>query len=116
MEILYGFKINWEDFWNNQENNPNAELSFMYRGNYYVLIHEDYKWCLCTLGVEDGEFYIDTSKNVIISVPEKNYGHRNYYDDDNWNDSINACYKLLTMPFIDGKSFKDIIEDIEFEY
>lgn len=121
MLISFGVKMNWETFWDQQQNNPYCELFFVYQGNYYLLLHEDYTWLIVpaefneefdTLGV--GEI-AENKKNAIISVPEKNYGHRNYDNDENWVGSMDACYKLLTMPFIDGKSFKDIIDDIDFE-
>ena len=113
--------MNWETFWDLQQNNPYCELLFIYQGNYYLLLHEDYTWMIvpAEFNEEIDAFCIgevaENKKNAIISVPEKNYGHRNYDNDENWADSMDACYKLLTMPFIDGKSFKDIIDDIDFE-
>lgn len=37
-------------------------------------------------------------------------------NDDKWKDSLDTCYKLLNLPLFDGKSFREIIDDVEFEY
>ena len=100
----------WEEFWNGQENNPNNELTFLYNGNSYILLHIEYKWIIAEyLGDSD-----DIGK-ILSSATETNPGHMNYHNQENWDDMISKCYTVLTEPVFDGKSFRDVIKDIIFE-
>lgn len=109
MGLSFTLKLTWNQFWDAQQNNPNNELLFMYKGKCYILQHGDYIW-------EIAEYNNDTDDigKTLVSAAEKNYGHRNYHDQANWDDLIAKCYDVVTAPIFDGKSFRDVIEEMLF--
>ena len=110
MGLSYGLKLTWDEFWAGQENNPNSEFTFLYNGNCYILLHTEYKWIIAEYTGDSAEI-----GRQLASASEINPGHKNYYDQANWDDMISKCYAVLTAPIFDGKSFRYVIEDIIFE-
>lgn len=110
MGLLFKVQMTWDEFWIHQQTNPYNELAFMYNNKCYILLGENYAWMISEYNPDT----YDVGKTLAIEY-EKNPGHRNYHKDENWNDMIDTCYRVLTSDIFDKKSFKDIIENIIFE-
>ncbi len=102
--------MTWEEFWLYHRNNPYNELSFIYNNKCYIFFHEDYTWKISEYNPNTHE----EGKTLAIEY-EKNPGHKNYHNDENWHNMLDTCYRLLTLPIFDNKFFKDIINDIMFQ-
>lgn len=122
MDISFGGKVSWEQFWFEQENSPLCELAFKYKDETYILQHDCYycgeKHPLWFIAKFDGSVLNCEEYDMVLSkVFEEMSDCLDYADnDDKWKDSLDTCYKLLNLPLFDGKSFREIIDDIEFEY
>ena len=110
MGLSYGLKLTWSEFWNGQENNPNNEFTSLYKDNCYILLHTEYKWMIAEYSGDTGDI-----GKTLASTTEKNPGHKNYHNQSNWDDMISKCLAVLSAPIFDGKSFRDVIDDIIFE-
>jgi len=118
MAISFNVRLNWNAFWENQKNNPNCELAFMFDGQSY---------CLCYSGDPLKKWGIYKSNNgcacrgessfseCLVEQYDKIQEHHSIPTEDEWQSVIDSCYKVLTTPVWDGKSFKDVIEYISFE-
>lgn len=43
MALSFDIRLTWEQFWEDQQNNPNCELAFLYEGKIYYLYYETYQ-------------------------------------------------------------------------
>lgn len=105
------YKMTWKQFWEGACSSPSNYLCFYLDGIHYQIRHGDYCWHI-ELYSGDEAF----GAGEILSVKESKYGHRDYHSQENWDDMLKALYILCTTPCFGGKSFKDSIEDILFEY
>ncbi len=110
MGLSYGLKLTWAEFWDGQENNPNNEFTFLYNNRCYILLHTDYKWVIAEYSGDTGDI-----GRILTSATEMNPGHKDYHNQANWDDMISKCFAVLTVPVFDGRSFRDVIDDIVFE-
>lgn len=117
----FGIKLSWQQFWESQQNSPCWELCFRYKDETYILQHDcSYNnekrplWFIAKydIGVCGCEEY----DVVLGKVFEEMLDCFDYDKADKWKDYIDTCYKLLNLPLFDGKSFREIIDDVEFEY
>lgn len=121
MDISFGVKMTWEQFWDCQESGPWCELAFKYKDETYILQQDCYyngeKHPLWFIAKYDVDVRGCEEYDVVLGkVFEEMSDCLDYANDDKWKDSLNTCYKLLNLPLFDGKSFREIIDDIEFEY
>ena len=123
MAISYGLKMTWEEFWDSQQNNPWCELFFKYNGKIYVLQQDSFYnnkrnpvWFIAVSENDSTVLSCDESDAILGKVFEELADRYDYDSDDKWKDSMDTCFKLLNMPLFDGRSFREIIEDIDFEY
>ncbi len=110
MALSYKVRLSWNEFWDCQQSSPNCELVFKYNSAIYILLHENYTW-------EIAEYNDETYKvgKVLVAFEMKHNHNADYRKDEVWNDSMKQCYKCLTASVFNGKSFKDIIENVLFE-
>jgi len=43
MALSFNIRLTWEQFWDNQQNDPNCQLAFLYEGKIYYLYYETYQ-------------------------------------------------------------------------
>lgn len=110
MALSYKVKLSWEEFWDNQRSNPNCELAFKYNSATYILLHKDYVWEIAEYNDKNGSV-----GKVLVAFCEENKDGADYKKDAIWNDCIQQCYNCLTAPVFSDKSFKDIINNVQFE-
>ena len=110
MGIPFKLKMTWDDFWLEQQNNPNCELVFCYKGNTYILLHENHSWMIC-----EYNYGTSTVGKILIKLNENHTDQCNYHRSEDWNELLSKCHDILCSPIFDGKSFKDIIDSILFE-
>lgn len=110
MALSYTVKLSWNEFWDSQQKNHNCELVFKCNSAIYILLHENYTW-------EIAEYNDETYEvgKVLVAFEMKYNRNADYRKDEVWDDAMQQCYKCLTAPVFNGKSFKDIIESILFE-
>ncbi len=120
MAISFGIKLTWEQFWDDQQNNPNCELAFLLNGRVYYLYYDSLQkrgWGIYEAGKNSECRGINAFGKCL--TPLSNEIHRSYKhkqpNQEDWQTFIDSCYKVLTAPIWDGKSFKESIDDILFE-
>lgn len=112
--MSYDFQMTWEKFWDAEKGNPASYFHFLLGSGRYQIRHGDSCWFL---EVYSGNSGLGAGER--LKVKEKGSGRRDYRHEDDWNDLIDAYYRLLTTPCHDenfkGRSFKDAMEDIFLE-
>lgn len=102
--------ITWDEFWNNEQDNPNGQLVFKYLGKTYIAEHDRNKWYIAEFNDETGEYI-----NFLVEAVQSSFDTGKKHDDIHWQEYVNKYLTVLTAPVFEGKSFKDIIQDIELE-
>lgn len=109
------FKMTWEEITNCE---PFTELVFCYNNCYYLIeqYHDGktkHYWVIEKVGENPPECFGDRTVPIIAKVYEK-LEDNNYIKDEKWEDMEQSYYELLSVPCFDGKSFKEIIDKIDF--
>lgn len=110
-------KMSWKHFLDSE---PYSELIFCYKDCFYLIEHRYYcgkevkpYWVIEKAGLKIPSGFGDDNIPIIAKTFEK-IPSLNYHNNEKWNDMLSAYYELLSIPCFDGKSFKEIIEDIYF--
>lgn len=118
MALSFDIRLTWEQFWENQQDNPNCELAFFYNGKIYYLCYETNQtraWKIYEAGVVPEDRGTESFGKCLKVNCDKIQKHHGYLTEEEWMSTIDSCYKLLTTPIWNGKSFKDEIEKMFFE-
>lgn len=120
MAISFGIKLTWEQFWDDQQNNPNCELAFLLNGRVYYLYYDSMQkrgWGIYEAGENSDCRGINAFGKCL--TPLSNEVHRSHKhkqpNQEDWQTFIDSCHEVLTVPIWNGKSFKESIDDILFE-
>jgi len=118
MALSFNIRLTWKQFWNEQQNNPNCELPFLYDGKIYFLHYETYQkkvWGIYEAGEDPSCRGLESFGKCLAENYDEIQNHHNHPTDEEWKSALNSCYKVLTTPIWNGNSFKDVIENIIFE-
>jgi len=118
MALSFNIRLTWEQFWDNQKNNPNCQLAFLYEGKIYYLYYETYQkkiWGIYESGINPECCGREAFGKCLVENYDELQKHHRHPTNEEWKSSMDSCYKVLTTPIWSGKSFKDVIDSILFE-